>query len=98
MQEINREKLMELLKERDSLGLNDDINIKKVCDKMLYCCGDNEKDIVDFISTLDLNDLMTMSEIFEDISIKLNKSKTFKEALEEITKPYPDVDFSLQYC
>ena len=37
-------------------------------------------------------------EIFEDISIKLNKSKTFKKALEEITSKYPHVDFCLQYC
>lgn len=76
----------------------DDIRLQKIWDELLLYCGDNEKEIVDFLSTLNENDLMSMSEIFEDISIKLNKSKTFKKALEEITSKYPDLDFCIEYC
>lgn len=98
MQKINTDKLKELLKERDSLHPCDDIRIQKVWDKLLYYCGDNEDDIISFLSTLDLNDFGTMSEIFEDISIKLNKSKTFKKSLEEIASKYPGYNFCLEYC
>lgn len=98
MQEINEEKLRELLKERDALHPLDDIGVEKIWNKMLYYCGNNEDEIVSFLSTLDLNDLGTMSEIFEELSEKLHKSKTFKKSLEEITSKYPNVDFCLQYC
>lgn len=98
MQEINTDKLKELIKKRDSLHPLDDIGLEKIWNKMLYYCGDDENDIIEFLSGLNLNDLETMSEIFEDISIKLNKSKTFKKSLEEITSKYPNVDFCLQYC
>lgn len=98
MQEINEQKLRELIRERDNLDLFDDIGAEKCWKEMLYYCGDNEKDILKFLSTLNLNDLGTMSEIFEDISIKLHKSKTFKKGLEEITSKYPDVNFCLEYC
>lgn len=98
MQEINETKLRILLKERDALHPLDDLGVEKIWNKMLYYCGDNEDDIVSFLSTLNLNDLETMSEIFEELSIKLHKSKTFKKSLEEITSKYPDVDFCLQYC
>lgn len=98
MQEINEKKLRELLKERDTLHPLDDIGLDKIWNKMLYYCGNNEDEIVSFLSTLDLNDLETMSEIFEELSEKLHKSKTFKKSLEEITSKYPDVDFCLQYC
>lgn len=97
MQEINEEKLRELLKERDSVDSLDDYGAIKVLDKILYYCGNDEEKIVSFLSTLNLNDLETMSEIFEELSEKLNKSETFKKSLEEITGKYPDVDFCLQY-
>lgn len=98
MQKINEQKLREIIKERDALDPLDDIGTAKCCEKMLYYCGDNEKDIVSFLSTLNLNDLETMSEIFEEISIRLNKSKSFKKSLEEITSKYPGVNFCLEYC
>ena len=98
MQEINEKKLRELIKERDDLHPLDDIGLDKVWKEMLYYCGDNEDEIVSFLSTLNLEDLETMGEIFEDISIKLNKSKTFKRALEEITSKYPGINFCLEYC
>ena len=60
---------------------------------MIFYCGNSEDDIVSFLSTLNLSDLEWMSEIFEELSEKLNKSKTFKKSLEEITSKYPDVDF-----
>lgn len=98
MQEINEEKLRELLKERENLHPLDDIGLDKVWDKMLYYCGNDESKIVSFLASLNLNDLEWMSEIFEELSEKLNKSKTFKKSLEEITSKYPDVDFCLEYC
>lgn len=98
MQEINTDKLRELISEMDNLNFYDDIRHSQICDELLYYCGSNEKDIIEFLSTLNLDDLETMGEIFEDISIKLKKSKTFKKALEEITSKYPHVDFCLQYC
>lgn len=97
MQGIDEEKLRELLKERDKLRLNDAFGLQKIWDKLLYYCGNDEEKIISFLSTLDSNDLETMSEIFEELSEKLNKSKTFKKSLEEITSKYPDVDFCLQY-
>lgn len=97
MQEINEEKLRELIKERENLHPLDDMGLDKIWNKMLYYCGSDENKIVSFLSTLDLNDLETMSEIFEELSEKLNKSKTFKKSLEEITSKYPDVNFCLEY-
>lgn len=97
VQEIDTDKLRELLKERDELHPLDDFGLQKVWDKMLYYCGNDEEKIVSFLSKLNLNDLGTMSEIFEELSEKLNKSKTFKKSLEEITSKYPDADFCLQY-
>lgn len=97
MQEINEEKLYELLEEEKKLNPLDDFGREKLVDKLLYYCGNNEKDIIKFLSALNLYDLETMSEIFEELSEKLNKSKTFKKSLEEITSKYPDVDFCLQY-
>lgn len=98
MQEINEKKLRELIKKRDALHPLDDFGAEKIHKEMLCYCGDNEDDIVSFLSTLNLSDLEWMSEIFEDISIKLNKSKTFKKALEEITSKYPGINFCLEYC
>lgn len=97
MQEINIDKLRELLNEEKNINPNDGIRRKEFVNKLLYYCGNNEKDIVKFLSTLNLYDLETMSEIFEELSEKLNKSETFKKSLEEITGKYPDVDFCLQY-
>lgn len=98
MQEINEEKLLKLIEDLDNLNFYDDVRHAQICNEILCYCGDNEDDIVSFLSTLNLNDLETMSEIFEELSIKLHKSKTFKKSLEEITSKYPDVDFCLQYC
>ncbi len=98
MQEINEQKLRELIKERDALHPLDDMGRDKIIEEMLYYCGDNENDIVRFLSTLNLYDLETMSQRFEELSEKFNKSKTFKKALEEITSKYPDIDFCLEYC
>ena len=97
MQEINEEKLRELLEEEKKLDPLDDFGREKLVDKLLYYCGDDENDIVKFLSTLNLYDLETMSQRFEELSEKLNKSKTFKKSLEEITSKYPDVDFCLEY-
>lgn len=97
MQEINKAKLRELLEEEKKLDPLDDLGREKLVDKLLYYCGDDENDIVKFLSTLNLYDLETMSQRFEELSEKLNKSKTFKKSLEEITSKYPDVDFCLQY-
>ena len=98
MQEINEKKLRELIKERETLHPLDDIGRDKILNKMIFYCGNSEDDIVSFLSTLNLSDLEWMSEIFEELSEKLNKSKTLKKSLEEITSKYPDVDFCLQYC
>ncbi|MCM1227501.1 MAG: hypothetical protein NC320_08790 [Clostridium sp.] len=98
MQEINEAKLRELLEEEKTIHPMDDERRLELSNKLLYYCGDNESDIVLFFSTLDSYDLGTMSSIFEDISEKLNKSKTFKRSLEEITSKYPDVNFNLEYC
>lgn len=97
MQEINEKKLRELLDEEKKIDPLNDFGRAKLADKLLYYCGDNENDIVRFLSTLNLYDLETMSQRFEELSEKLNKSKTFKKSLEEITSKYPDVDFCLQY-
>lgn len=98
MQEIDTGKLSKLIKELDAIHPCDDMRRDKVLEKMIYYCGSDEKKIVSFLSTLNLNDLETMSEIFEELSEKLNKSKTFRKSLEDITSKYPDVDFCLQYC
>lgn len=98
MQEINKAKLRELLEEEKKLDPLDDLGREKLVDKLLYYCGDDENDIVKFLSTLNLYDLETMSQRFEELSEKLNKSKTFKKSLEEITSKYPDVNFCLEYC
>lgn len=98
MQEINTNKLIELLEEEKNIDPLDDFSRENLVNKLLYYCGDNEKDIIKFLSTLDLYDLETMSQIFEELSEKLHKSKTFKKSLEEITSKYPNVDFCLQYC
>lgn len=98
MQEINTNKLIELLEEERSIDPLDDVSRECLANKLLYYCGNNEEDIIKFLSTLNLYDLETMSQIFEEISIRLNKSKTFKKSLEEITSKYPDVNFCLEYC
>lgn len=98
MQEINEQKLRELLEEEKKIDPLNDFDRAKLADKLLYYCGDNENDIVRFLSTLNLYDLETMSQRFEELSEKFNKSKTFKKALEEITSKYPDIDFCLEYC
>lgn len=98
MQEINTEKLRELIKKRDKLHPLDDSGLDKIWKDMLFYCGDNEKNILQFLSTLNLNELETMSEIFEDISQKLKGSKSFKKGLEKITNKFPDINFCLEYC
>lgn len=85
------------LKKKKIDPLND-FDRAKLADKLLYYCGDNENDIVRFLSTLNLYDLETMSQRFEELSEKFNKSKTFKKALEEITSKYPGINFCLEYC
>ncbi len=98
MQEINTKKLHELIEKLNKLNFYDDIKHSHICEELLYYCGNDEKSIIDFLTTLNLDDLVTMSEIFEEISIKLGKSKTFKASLENITSNFPDVNFSLEYC
>ena len=98
MQEINTEKLRELIKKREELHPLDDSGLDKIWADMLIYCGDNEENILLFLSTLSLNELETMSEIFEDISQKLKKSKTFKKGLEKITSKFPNINFCLEYC
>ena len=98
MQEINEQKLHELLEEEKKIDPLNDFDRAKLADKLLYYCGDNENDIVRFLSTLNWYDLETMSQRFEELSEKFNKSKTFKKALEEITSKYPGINFCLEYC
>ena len=98
MQEINEQKLRELLEEEKKIDPLNDFDRAKLADKLLYYCGDNENDIVRFLSTLNWYDLETMSQRFEELSEKFNKSKTFKKALEEITSKYPGINFCLEYC
>ena len=98
MQEINEQKLRELLEEEKKIDPLNDFDRAKLADKLLYYCGDNENDIVRFLSTLNWYDLETMSQKFEELSEKFNKSKTFKKALEEITSKYPGINFCLEYC
>lgn len=82
-----------LLKERKALNMNDDFGIERCWNKMTKHLTRNEDETIDYLNECIEDDLYYISEIFEDISEKL-QSQRFITCLRNLDKKFPKLDMT----
>lgn len=82
-----------ILKKRKSLNINDDFGIEKCWNEMTKLLTQNEDETTDYLNKCNEDDLYYISEIFEDISEKL-QSKEFITCLRNLDKKFPKLDMT----
>ncbi|WP_434779500.1 hypothetical protein [Neisseria sp. Ec49-e6-T10] len=82
-----------ILKKRKSLSLNDDFGIEKCWNDMTELLTQNEDETIHYLEESKEDDLYFISEIFEDISEKL-QSERFIACLRKLDKKFPELDMT----
>ncbi|MGX7418019.1 hypothetical protein ACWOFR_04350 [Carnobacterium gallinarum] len=82
-----------ILKKRKSLNINDDFGIEKCWNEMTKFLTQNEDEAIDYLNECNEDDLYYISEIFEDISEKL-QSERFIACLRNLDKKFPELDMT----
>ncbi|MGX7150188.1 hypothetical protein [Enterococcus ureasiticus] len=85
--------MIEVLKKRKNLNINDDFRIEKCWNEMTELLSQNEGETIRYLVDSNKDDLYYISEIFEDISEKL-QSEQFINCLRELDKKFPELDMS----
>lgn len=88
-----KNKLESILKERKEKNFNDDYGIQSCWDKMVDILSQNEEETITYLKECNKDDLLLISEVFEDISEQL-QSKSFIECLKELDKKYPELNMT----
>ncbi|MFP1648692.1 hypothetical protein [Enterococcus mundtii] len=89
---LNKE-MGNILKKRKELDINNDFRIEKCWDEMTKNLTKNEEETIDYLNGCDKDDLYYISEIFEDISEKL-QSQRFIAVLRKLDKKFPELDMT----
>ncbi|CAM4200765.1 hypothetical protein [Listeria booriae] len=87
-------KQMELiLEKRKSLNINDDFGIEKSWNEMTELLSQNEMETINYLEESTEKDLYYISEIFEDVSERL-QSEQFINCLRKLDKKFPELDMT----
>lgn len=80
-----------VLEERKNKHIEDDAGIQKCWDKMVDICSENENETIIYLLQCSKEELDNISEIFEDISVKL-QSKAYIKCLRKLDKKFPELE------
>jgi len=79
-----------LILERESIDDNDPA-VYKFWNKLSTFLAENEEDTIQFLNNCSPEDALTISEVFEDVSEKL-QSQAYINCLENLGLKYPDLN------
>ncbi|MBC1228074.1 hypothetical protein [Listeria booriae] len=82
-----------ILEERKSLNINDDFGIEKSWNEMTELLSQNEMETINYLEESTEKDLYYISEIFEDVSERL-QSEQFINCLRKLDKKFPELDMT----
>ena len=85
-----REKVESILNKRKKLHPNDP-GVEMYWTELANLLGSDERKTISFLRACSEEDIGWISEVFEDISERLNSS-LFIECLKELNKKYPDLE------
>ena len=86
-------RMTEVLKKRKALNINDDFGIEQCWNEMTELLSQNEDEMIRYLADVNEDDLYYISEIFEDISEKL-QSEQFINCLRELDKKFTELDMT----
>lgn len=82
-----------ILRKRKALNINDDFGIEKCWNEMTEVLTQNVDATIHYLEECEEDDLYYISEIFEDISEKL-QSERFIICLRELDRKFPNLDMT----
>ncbi|MDM5186325.1 hypothetical protein QUF99_02525 [Bacillus sp. DX4.1] len=82
-----------ILSKRRKLDMNDDYGIEQSWNEIVETLSENESDTIEYLQGCNKDDLYWISEVFEDVSEKL-QSKKYIECLRELDKKFPKLDMT----
>ena len=82
-----------VINERIQINDEDDFNIEKCRNKLIDFLSENVKQTINILEQLDENEVLYVSEVFEEIAYNL-KSTEYIKCLRDIEKKYPNIDIS----
>lgn len=96
------EKMTTVLQTRSRLHIEDSMGIQKCWDEIVEILATDELSTINYLNECTEQDIYFISEVFEDISERL-QSKKFIKCLRALDKKYPqlkmtkDIDLAQQY-
>ena len=88
-----KEQMSEIIKRRKSLHMNDSHGIYKCWEEMTELLSENEVNTINYLDICCADDLYFVSEIFEDISVKI-QSNEFIKCLRRLDMKYPELEMT----
>lgn len=85
-----KENMRKIIEERKKIHIEDDYGIQECWLKMIDALSENEQQTVIYLENCTKEELYYVSEIFEDISERL-QSKIFIECLRKLDKKFPEM-------
>lgn len=92
MIEIKKE-MSSVLEDRISKHIEDDLGIQTCWDRMIQTLSQDENETIVYLQACSKKELYWISEVFEEISEKLN-SHQFIKCLRDLDKKYPDLNMT----
>ena len=86
---LQTEKLFAYIEQRKKLHINDPA-VETYWEKLADILGQNEDDTIDFLDSCDEETVGWISEVFEDVSERLNSSRYIK-CLERLDVKFPNL-------
>lgn len=82
-----------VINERIQINDEDDFNIEKCRNKLIDLLSENVIQTISILEQLDENEVLYVSEVFEEIAYNLQSTEYIK-CLRDIEKKYPNIDIS----
>lgn len=86
-------KVKNVISERIQINDEDDFNIEKCRNKLIDFLSENVKQTINILEQLDENEVLYVSEVFEEIAYNLQSTEYIK-CLRDIEKKFPNIDIS----
>ncbi|HEX9061866.1 MAG TPA: hypothetical protein VF941_16935 [Clostridia bacterium] len=86
---LNKIKVLNLISERSKLGPNDP-QVETYWAELANLLGENEEQTIEFLMNCNKADIRWISEVFEDISYKLQSTKLI-DCLKMLDKKFPEL-------
>lgn len=86
-------KVKNVIIERIQINDEDDFNIEKCRNKLIDFLSENAKQTINILEQFDENEILYVSEVFEEIAYNLQSTEYIK-CLRDIEKKYPNIDIS----